>query len=879
MKRWYRSSLCKGLLILLAHMLAVGTVIASFWLIVTSGMQALNPFARAPQSYEETSAFEQQMRSTAKQAMEYVKAAEIFELNGSYDENKLIDITAYIDEDIDVLRKGINEYGVAYSLGDLKAWSEAYLKEVHKEQYSGSDDKDGESIIVCRKPDDTYYYYYASEFEQKILNGELKFQDGLTGNEVQKALDHLIVYNLSSNREIVDANGQTMYTSYWNMAASTTIIKERYFPVDSQGNLISLVEIGNTDERWNGRISELMDKLDKTLRIFDVDLEDYMSGYSLAEGDTNFSYMLVDHDNKRVYTNKEEYRSYENVVRSMEDIKRLGSYVEVGPKLSQYGSFGIEIDSSDLKEWRSLVKEASLGENINYQFIVAMDDAYRLEDEFAVSKETYERTAPYIHAVSISVWVMVCSIFIILIWLTAVTGRSPKSDQVVLSWFDCWKTEISIGIVIVAGIGSIAFFERALEQFSSSFSWYYLLAGQSEKNVSYLYSMSVAACVTLVVTLVFFVSYLSLIRRVKAHTLWSNSLLKMFVDGCVIFWNHKKTVFHAVVIFVCSVMLHFLMIGSGSKEMCMFIIILDAIILLGLIRYAVAREKIQKGIREIASGNINYQIDNSGMKGQLYRIAEDLNKISDGLNRAVEKNIKDERLKTDLITNVSHDIKTPLTSIINYVDLLKRENFTDPKIRNYLDILEAKSQRLKILTEDVVEASKVSSGNIKLEFMTLNMVELVNQTSGEFSEKFEARNLTVIMNFPEEPALIRVDGRRMWRVFSNVFNNAAKYAMAGTRVYADITMTEDEVIFSLKNISEQALNISADELTERFIRGDVSRSTEGSGLGLSIARNLTELQGGTLKLYLDGDLFKVTIIFPREKLQTVQEKEDMEASS
>ena len=212
---------------------------------------------------------------------------------------------------------------------------------------------------------------------------------------------------------------------------------------------------------------------------------------------------------------------------------------------------------------------------------------------------------------------------------------------------------------------------------------------------------------------------------------------------------------------------------------------------------------------------------------------------------------------------MSHDIKTPLTSIINYVDILKRENFQDPKIQNYLNILEMKAQRLKTLTEDVVEASKVSSGNIKLEFMTLNLVELIYQVEGEYEEKFEARNIKVILNMPDEPVTVRVDGRRMWRVFANIFNNAAKYAMEGSRVYADLMLQPGTAKFILKNVSDQQLNISADELTERFIRGDVSRSTEGSGLCLSIAKNLTELQGGTFELYLDGDLFKVIITFPR----------------
>ena len=299
--------------------------------------------------------------------------------------------------------------------------------------------------------------------------------------------------------------------------------------------------------------------------------------------------------------------------------------------------------------------------------------------------------------------------------------------------------------------------------------------------------------------------------------------------------------------------------------MMLLTLVVDGIAVWYVLGGVMAKARIKKGIEEIASGNLGYRIDLNGLRDTDLDMAEKVNDIGSGLNRAVDEAMKNERLKTDLITNVSHDIKTPLTSIINYVDILKRSDIADEKIRGYLDILEAKAQRLKTLTEDVVEASKVSSGNITLECMDMNLGELIQQTEGELAEKFSARNLSFVLTMPEEPAVIHADGRRMWRVLENIFGNAAKYAMPGTRVYADLLLTEELVIFTLKNVSEQQLNISADELTERFIRGDISRSTEGSGLGLSIAKSLTTLQGGEFELYLDGDLFKVEIRFKRVK--------------
>ena len=205
------------------------------------------------------------------------------------------------------------------------------------------------------------------------------------------------------------------------------------------------------------------------------------------------------------------------------------------------------------------------------------------------------------------------------------------------------------------------------------------------------------------------------------------------------------------------------------------------------------------------------------------------------------------------------------SSIINYVDLIKREQIQDEKIQGYLEVLEQKAQRLKTLTEDLVEASKASSGNLKLEISDIDFVELIHQTNGEFEEKFLSRSLYLVSRLPEQPILIEADGRRLWRVLENLYNNAFKYAMTNSRVYVDINQEGDWVAFTIKNISEHPLNISSSELTERFVRGDVSRTTEGSGLGLSIAQSLTQLQKGVFQILIDGDLFKVQVKFPVKK--------------
>ena len=240
--------------------------------------------------------------------------------------------------------------------------------------------------------------------------------------------------------------------------------------------------------------------------------------------------------------------------------------------------------------------------------------------------------------------------------------------------------------------------------------------------------------------------------------------------------------------------------------------------------------------------------------------------FGEGLLHAVDDSTKNERMKADPITNVSHDIKTPLTSIINYVNLMKLEKIDNERVQGYIKILDEKSQRLKQLTADLVEASKISSGNVKLDIQVIDLVELVYQTSGEFNEKFEQKELTIVTKLPKTAVLIRADGRQLYRVIENLYNNVAKYALEKTRVYVDIAYVEEKVVFSIKNVSERSLareNSNAGDLTERFIRGDSSRTTEGSGLGLSIAKSLTVLMGGVFDIKVDGDLFKASITFPQ----------------
>ncbi len=264
--------------------------------------------------------------------------------------------------------------------------------------------------------------------------------------------------------------------------------------------------------------------------------------------------------------------------------------------------------------------------------------------------------------------------------------------------------------------------------------------------------------------------------------------------------------------------------------------------------------------------------------GRFLKHARNLNSISEGMNKAVTDKLKSEMFRTELIANVSHDIKTPLTSIINYTDLLSKMNLDDKQATEYIDVLGRQSARLRKLTEDVLEASKATTGTATVHKEKIDFRVLIEQIEGEFIEKFNANHLTLVSNVPEKPLYIMADGRQMWRVLDNLFNNVCKYAMSGTRVYLNVTESKSEIQFMLRNISATELNLSAEELMERFVRGDRSRNTEGSGLGLSIAQSLTALQGGIMELQIDGDLFKVILKLPTLDAEPLSQPEQQTIS-
>lgn len=334
--------------------------------------------------------------------------------------------------------------------------------------------------------------------------------------------------------------------------------------------------------------------------------------------------------------------------------------------------------------------------------------------------------------------------------------------------------------------------------------------------------------------------------------------------------NIKSTyqpVLEYLLICICYLVIIIFFDGFGyvsyASEIYVIIVWIYTMVLLNELNFRTQIYEITKQVEMMRKGNMNVSIKCTN--SELEELGENINHLKQGMEKAINESIKAERLKTDLITNVSHDLKTPLTLIINYTDLLKKEKIENENAKKYIDILEKKSKKLKILTEDLIEVSKISSGNETVALEKIDFKELVLQANGEFAEKFEEKNLEVISNLPKEAVIVDLDGKKMWRVLENLYQNVYKYSLENTRVYVDL-IVNDHIVFTIKNKSKEKHNISPDELMERFIRGDSSRHTGGNGLGLSIAKDLSKLNGGTLSIQIEGDLFVAKIKLDNIKL-------------
>jgi len=484
----------------------------------------------------------------------------------------------------------------------------------------------------------------------------------------------------------------------------------------------------------------------------------------------------------------------------------------------------------------------------------AQDEFFRLEQEFTRAQMNF---AFYL-TLALALAAASAGLLIVLLWAS---GRGPEGEEAVLPWperiyTEAWALLLAGGTVLLLVL---------LTEYESNWIWAVYRADSGQLDTLCIAGTAAITAWVLLAAMLLRTVTVRLRLRALARTtllcrvvsfLWRR--LSVFIRELPLTWKTLLCfLLYLAAIFAADHLwpLRYWYPLPGA--------VVNLTVLMGLCWWSAGFGRVRKGTEIIAAGNLNHQIETAHLPADLKGHAEALNNISGGLTTAVNEQMKSERFKAELITNVSHDLKTPLTSIINYVNLLKTTDQTDPRAQTYIEVLDRKSMRLKKLTEDLVEASKASTGVLAVNREKIGMAQLLDQALGEYEEKLEEKQLAVVRTVPEGESYVYADGRHLWRVIDNLLSNCAKYALEGTRVYIELVRGKGSVSLSVKNISREALNVPPERLMERFVRGEESRSTEGSGLGLSIARSLTELQGGTFELAVDGDLFKAVVTLPQ----------------
>ncbi len=772
------------------------------------GSYGIDPATNA-QSFEDTLAGRQIFYRDMSSLSLYLALCSQLETDGEYDENKKVNVFEYVNRKEKDAPKYDSYPTLIYTIGDLIEWG-MYGIQYNVGEYYSEEDLMASDPELYDSPMSVYdaemnvyrVYNLTEEFKPQNISSakDLPLPEGMQFDEVINAIEH-------TSQDL-----RTNYDDYLEMKerfSSKNNVKFMF--VSAEGEILYT----NLENKENMDTTQLIRAFEetKTHLVYDYKENNFRSNNLIKSDETyykaifrNYSYCFP--QNGTVYAALQTKSS-----------SAFGPYNDAG--------------------FYATAEENFHNMNLPWQQILGFAGFFGLLALIAL------------------VMFIVCQ---------------PKKSREELKYFDRWFTEIAVmfvcatvcGIIAIGGAVASAFVHRD----------FVITTEPMLKGVF------IAIYVTFTCTYALFLLYMgSLVRRIKAKALWKGSLcywclhntkciclkgMSLVVKLIDVLANNKSFMIRTFGPYCLFLVVNAFCLLLGPFGLVLMIVI-DAAVAALLYYNNKARQEIVNGITRICDGDVDYQINTEKFYGENKVIAEAVNRIGDAVKNAVQISMKDERLKADLITNVSHDIKTPLTSIINYVDLLKRENIQDEKAQEYIRILDEKSQRLKQLTLDLVEASKISSGNITIEMSDIDVTELIKQAIGEYEDKISERKLQIITNCPEnENVIVRADSRHMWRIFENLLLNVCKYALEGTRVYVDVIREEEMAVITLKNISAQPLNIPAEELTQRFIRGDVSRSTEGSGLGLSIAENLTTAQGGQFKIYLDGDLFKVVLRFPEK---------------
>lgn len=906
MKKWDWKRLGLGFTqhaIIMCIMLLIAGILFNSYITVQTGqgrkIYALDPLD-TNYSFEDSGLYHDLLSNAIGEVINLVVLKGELETNGYFDPEKIIDVSAYANRKVE---NPVYRVSSKYRLEDLIKWGRFGLNYTER--------------VMTKKEFLSYYdipvtdinynlqHFGVDEFGQLYFKGfyleepapfSFRIEEGadlFLAPEQQVLVDLIHQAGEEKLRELAftyimdqkvdmfslskEENGQTL--------VHFPMLNCRYENVDGIHDLVSQVD------NWVD-YAVLQNYLVESITSLYENYEQYRISNSLYAGiNTNLKYCvrLSDEQGEATYSNISE------LVGMTED--------DLTEYFSEFKRYLIYYPDDLAFSGNTNLTEADIYDNMNaysYAFPetthiwMGIDTDYAVAgDAFYNANEVYERVVPNVSRVMLIAAILLLLWVVIWVYLSMTTGVMQDEDgnsSYYLFRPDHIWTELVVLVTVALGFALIHGLEGILD--IAAIADVLHLSGSTFLgiNVTRLYEYGTYGLFGFSLSLVFCVIWYSLVRRIRYGNLWRDSIayyvFKVLKKAVVFILDHSSVTTRILIPYNFFLLVNLVGVFTVYKNrdnlylaalIIAAIVIFDGAVGIYLFKQNAERNEIVEGINRIRSGEVDYKVDVENLHGANLELADAVNNIGEGIRIAVKTSMKDEQMKTDLITNVSHDIKTPLTSIISYVDLLKRLKLEQEPAKSYIQVLDVKSQRLKQLTDDLVEASKISSGNITLKKEMLNLTELVNQAIGEFSEKLEDKGLTTVFPNYSEEAYIYADSRRMWRVIENLFNNVCKYALENTRVYIDLLKEEGKVQLSIKNISACQMNIKPDELTERFIRGDSARSTEGSGLGLSIAKSLTQVQAGNFEIYLDGDLFKVTLCFPEYEESAVVDAGDENA--
>lgn len=888
---------------LLQHAMVIAVTVAAAGLLLNSyvsvdsinGKQIYRIFPKDSElEFEESEIYHDLFRNAVSDITQLVAIKEQLETDDELDPLKKIDVTEYArrigeDQNCDV--------SVVYELDDLIKWGK-YGVEYGNRMRSLSEfiHYYGNCLFPENFMLDEYEqlvfddFYRVEREEGPLLNegeagsdsnsynstGETSSFSGKSQEEIDKLSDILKNYPQEQLEDMVlshimgksPGSIQMSREDDGGLTVAIPMLNCRYATVDGKRQLTDYVNNWVDFLQLQHNVAASIENLITNYQRYQLCNDAY------REGRSNVKYMIrmMTDNGICTYTNIPQLKNYEDI--------------EVTEYFSEYRRYLIYYPDSLEFMGNTILSQEELDGYISvYDYAypdtthiwLGVDSAYTIEgDAFYTANEVYQKIVPNVNRILAGIGLMILIWLGLGLYLTITAGAAAGSEHAAghLNRFDRIWTELLILLGAGLTYGAMYGFREIMEITQNALT---SMPEVTEIQGTRLYQYGMFALYGFYVSLSVNLVWYSLVRRVKAENLWKDSFIKsvcrVFSSAVRFLLHHKNSAISILLPYNMFLFLNLLgvtVIYKAWGEWGHVFLVLTALILLdGLVgvlmfRHGAERNTIVEGINRIRDGEVDYKLNSGSLHGTSRELAEAVNNIGEGIGKAVRTSMKDEQMKTDLITNVSHDIKTPLTSIINYIDLLKRMKIEQEPAKSYIEILDGKAQRLKQLTDDLVEVSKISSGNIVLNREKLNLTELLNQGIGEFSERMKECRLQVIFEGKDQPACIFADSSRMWRVVENLFHNICKYAMEGTRVYIDVIKHDGRVEAAIKNISSQQMNIRPEELTERFFRGDSSRTTEGSGLGLSIAKSLVQVQGGNFEIFLDGDLFKVVISFLEE---------------